>query len=219
MIDYTVARRAMVDEQLAARGIRDPRLLAAFAAVPREKFVDPQFADEAYEDMPLPIAAGQTISQPYIVALTIEALDLHGHERVLDVGTGSGYAAAVVSRLCRAVWTIERHHELAEQAARVIGELGYDNITLREGDGSLGWPEAAPFDAIAVAAAGPQVPPALLEQLAIGGRMVIPVGKSIEDQRLLRITRTGETQYSQETLAAVRFVPLVGKQAWAERTR
>jgi protein-L-isoaspartate(D-aspartate) O-methyltransferase len=216
-MDYAAARREMVKSQLFDRGIRDPQLLAAFEEVPREVFVPEEWADSAYEDAPLPIAEGQTISQPYIVAVTLEALQLNQSDRVLDVGTGSGYSAAVTSRLCASVWTIERHESLARQAAERLQRLRYTNIFVRHGDGSLGWPEAAPFDAISVAAAGPHPPPALLEQLRIGGRLVIPIGPSIDEQRLVRIIRRGSDEYSEEPLAGVRFVPLIGRQAWPAR--
>ncbi|MFL4979457.1 MAG: protein-L-isoaspartate(D-aspartate) O-methyltransferase [Xanthobacteraceae bacterium] len=209
----------MVERQIAGRGIADPRVLSAMRRVPREGFVTPGLEEFAYEDSPLPIDEAQTISQPYIVALMIEAAEVKRGDRVLDVGTGSGYAAAVLSEIAGEVYTIERHRELAEAAKRRLAKLGYRNIKVRHGDGTLGWPEAAPFDAILVAAGGPDVPPALKEQLAIGGRLVIPVGEDRHDQTLLKITRTSETAFEVEDLGTVRFVPLIGEQGWAEDGR
>jgi protein-L-isoaspartate(D-aspartate) O-methyltransferase len=187
-------------------------------AVPREAFVEPGFEEFAYEDSPLPIGEGQTISQPYIVALMIEAAELKPEDRVLEVGAGSGYAAAVVSRIAKEVYAIERHAALATAARRRFDKLGYDNIHLRIGDGTQGWPETAPFDAILVAASAPEVPRALKEQVAIGGRLVIPVGEQRWRQTLRKIRRTTETEYEDESLGAVMFVPLVGEQAWVEDT-
>lgn len=214
--DFSERRARMVHEQLERRGIRDQRVLAAFARVPRERFVDPAQQEDAYHDRPLPIGQGQTISQPYIVALTVEALQLSGNERALDVGTGSGYAAAILAELCREVYSVERLPELASQAEECLHQLGYKNVQVRAGDGTLGWPEHAPYDAIAVAAAGPRPPPALLEQLALGGRLVLPVGRENGAQQLVRITRSAERRYQEEDLGEVRFVPLIGAQGWAE---
>jgi protein-L-isoaspartate(D-aspartate) O-methyltransferase len=199
----------MVEGQLARRGIRDERVLDAFRAVPREEFVLPSLRDYAYRDAALPIAQGQTISQPFIVALTLQALRLRGGERVLEVGTGSGYAAALLGRLAREVFTIERHAVLAEAARERLRRLGYHNVEVGHGDGSLGWPEHAPYDAIAVAAAAHAVPPALLSQLAIGGRLVIPVGPSDAGQVLVLITREGAERFVERALTEVRFVPLI----------
>ena len=204
----------MVD-LLARHGIRDPRTIEAFRSVPREAFVPEPLVEFAYEDAPLPIGEEQTISQPYIVALTSEALGLRGDERVLEVGTGSGYAAAILGRLARDVYTVERIESLATTAAERLLRLGYDNVHVRCGDGSLGWPEHGPYDAIAVAAGGPSVPPALLEQLAVGGRLVMPVGPH-DEQRLVRVTRSREGDYPEEVLDDVRFVPLIGEQGWRE---
>src|SRR3982750_2703039 len=170
MLDLSRARGRMADAQLARRGVRERRVLEAMRRVPREEFVEPGYEEFAYEDGPLPIGEGQTISQPYIVALMIEAAEVKPGDRVLEVGAGSGYAAAVMSRIAKQVHAIERHPVLAEAARRRLETLGYANIELRVGDGTRGWPEAAPFDAILVAAGGPAVPPALKEQLAIGGR-------------------------------------------------
>jgi len=212
------ARRAerdrMVERQLVARGIGDPRLLDAFRHVPREAFVAPPQRHLAYDDGPLPIAAGQTISQPFIVAEMIAAADLSPASRVLEIGCGSGYAAAVMSRIAARVFTIDRHAELVEAAAERFVRLGYPNIETRVGDGTLGWPEAAPFEAILVAAAGPDVPPALLDQLTVDGRLVMPVGDLDDLQRLVRIVRDPPGTYESQDLGPVRFVPLVGAQGW-----
>lgn len=207
------ARHDMVERQLVARGVRDPRVLGAFLSVPSERFVsDDQLAD-AYDDSPLPIGEGQTISQPYVVAAMTEALALRGHERVLEIGTGSGYAAAILAHVARDVVTIERHASLADVAEARLRALGLTNVTVRTGDGTLGAPERAPFDAIIVAAGGPSVPPTLLSQLAEGGRLVMPVGSTLEEQELVRVTRRGARLF-EERLGEVRFVPLVGEEGW-----
>src|SRR3954447_23860539 len=172
----TIARHRMADEQLRARGIRDPRLLAAMSEVPRHEFIDERHWSEAYSDHPLPIGSGQTISQPYIVAAMIEALQVAPHHRVLEIGTGTGYEAAILSRLAQAVYTVERYPDLAEQARYIFQRLGYRNIEVFKGDGSEGLPQHAPYDRIIVAAAAPAVPKALWEQLAENGRLVLPVG-------------------------------------------
>ena len=200
----------MVREQIFARGVVDERVLAALRVIPRDRFVPVSARAHAWDDSPQSIGEGQTISQPYIVALMAEALRLEGGDRVLEVGTGCGYAAAVLSCLVAEVLTIERHAALADAARARIAELGLTNVEVRCGDGTLGWPERAPFAAISVAAAAREVPPALLDQLAIGGRLVIPVGSSPEEQALLRITRTAEHGHVTESLGAVRFVPLIG---------
>lgn len=212
--DYADQRARMVREQLARRGIRDGRVLDALATVPREAFVSSELARFAYEDMPLPIGEGQTISQPYIVAFTAEALQLGPDDRVLDVGTGSGYAAAVLGRLAREVYGIERVESLCRTARERLAELGYDNVHVRCGDGTLGWPEHAPYAAIAVAAVAPRPPPALLEQLEVGGRLVMPVGPN-GSQTLVRVTRTSSTAYREDELVDVRFVPLIGAQGFS----
>ncbi len=215
MTDFEGLRARMVERHLAARGITDPRVLAAMGEVPREAFVPPELQEFAYEDAPLPIGEGQTISQPYIVARMIEALRLEGGENVLDIGTGSGYAAAVLSRIARQVYTIERHASLAAPARERFEELGYGNIETRVGDGTLGWPEAAPFDAIVAAAGGPGIPAPLVDQLADGGRLVLPIGETPREQRLVRVVRDGERVLVEE-LEPVRFVPLVGAAGWQE---
>src|SRR5919197_1755515 len=185
--DLSRARDRMVDIQIAERGVRDPLVLKAMRRVPREVFVEPGFEEFAYEDSPLPIGEGQTISQPYIVALMIEAAEVRPGDKVLEVGAGSGYAAAVMGQIADRVYAIERHPSLGKSAQQRFKKLGYDNIELRIGDGTRGWPEAAPFDAILVAAGGPEVPPALKEQLAIGGRLVIPVGAQGRHQTLVKL--------------------------------
>lgn len=212
-------KRRMLDRHLKKRGVRDPLLLGAFEAVPREAFLPEDLADYAYEDSPLPIGSGQTISQPYIVAITVQALALRGGERVLEVGTGSGYAAAILGQLASEVHTIERIESLADTAAKRLERIGAQNVHVHCGDGTLGWPAAAPYDAIAVAAGGPKVPEALVAQLAIGGRLVIPVGPDEDSQKLVRVTRVSETEARQEDLAEVRFVPLIGEQGWQESTQ
>ena len=212
------SRERMVELQIARRGVHDLRLLAAMREVPREAFVSKGMEEFAYDDTALPIAEGQTISQPYIVAKMIEAAELSPGDRVLEVGGGSGYAAAVMSRIAAEVYTIERHTALAKLAATRFVALRYDNIRLRVGDGTRGWPEAVPFDAILVAAAGPEIPPALKEQLAIGGRLIIPIGEHRRAfSQLCKITRLSSTEFETEDLGAVAFVPLIGEQGWDEK--
>ena len=215
MLNTTRARDRMVDVQIAGRGVRDKAVLEAMRQVPREVFVEPGFEEFAYEDGPLPIGEGQTISQPYIVALMIEAAEVKPGERVLEVGAGSGYATAVLSRIAESIYAIERHASLATTAQERFNRLAYGNIELRTGDGSRGWPKAAPFDAILVSAGGPEVPAALKDQLALGGRLVIPVG-SEHEQKLLKLTRTSESAYEEKDCGYVSFVPLIGAQGWPE---
>jgi protein-L-isoaspartate(D-aspartate) O-methyltransferase len=210
-------RQRMVAEQIASRGIADPAVLDAMRAVPRQMFVPPAAAEFAHEDTPLPIEEGQTISQPYVVALMAAALKLTPRDRALEIGAGSGYAAAVLSRIAAEVYAIERHAALAELASRRMKDLGFDNVHVLHGDGTLGWPEHAPYDAILVSAGGPSVPEALRAQLAIGGRLVIPVGATPRAQELVRVTRAGQNEYRQEKLGAVQFVPLIGAQGWEDR--
>ncbi|NOY98933.1 MAG: protein-L-isoaspartate(D-aspartate) O-methyltransferase [Chloroflexi bacterium] len=213
MDEYSVARQRMV-EQIARRGLREPRLLAAFERVPRHLFVPREHWPWAYADDPLPIGFGQTISQPYVVALMTDLLHLKGDERVLEVGTGSGYQAAILAHLAAVVHTVEFLPELAARAEKVIRELALDNVICHVGDGSLGWPQAAPYDAILVAAAAPDVPPPLLDQLADGGRLVIPVGGR-GFQSLDVWERRGDT-FEHEASIAVAFVPLRGEHGWGK---
>lgn len=210
------ARARMVADQLRRRDITDPRVLEAFARVPRDAFVPAELRDHAYDDAPLPIGAGQTISQPYVVAMTVQALGLAGHERVLDIGTGSGYAAAIAGAIAREVETVERIAELATTAAERLAALGFTNVHVHHGDGTLGWPARAPYEAIAVAAGAPRPPPSLLDQLAVGGRLVLPHGEA-EQQRLVRIVRRSATHFVEQDLGDVRFVPLLGVEGWPVR--
>jgi protein-L-isoaspartate(D-aspartate) O-methyltransferase len=212
--DFMKVRDWMVERQIAGRGVRDSAVLAAMRTVPRERFVPDGLAGLAYEDQPLPIGEGQTISQPYIVAVMTEAVRPRSHERALEVGTGSGYSAAVLAMIVSEVYTIESVERLAESARRRLADLGYTNVHVRLGDGSLGWPEHAPFDAIVVTAGGPDVPRSLLRQLAIGGRLVMPVGSSQRSQCLVRAMRTAKDTYERETLEDVTFVPLIGAEGW-----
>ena len=202
----------MLRDQLERRGIRDERVLAAFAAVPREVFVSDEQRDLAYADSPLPIGYGQTISQPFVVALTAQALALRGDARVLEIGAGSGYAAAILGQLAREVITIERIAELAAAAASNLRKADIANVTVHVGDGTLGWAQGAPYDAIAVAANAPAPPKSLMEQLALGGRLVLPYGYD-DHQRLVKITRE-PSRFVEVDLGAVRFVPLVGAEGW-----
>ncbi|MDB5668006.1 MAG: protein-L-isoaspartate(D-aspartate) O-methyltransferase [Alphaproteobacteria bacterium] len=215
MPDFVEARERMVAQQIAGRGLVDARLLDAFREVPRELFVAPDLAGEAYEDRPLRIEAGQTISQPFIVAFMIDAARVRPGQRVLEVGAGSGYAAALLGRIAEDVVAIERHPELALLAAERMERLGYSNVRIVEGDGTLGFAGAAPYDAILAAAAGRHVPEALLEQLADGGMLVMPLGAPDGAQRLVRVRRLGG-RFEREELTSVRFVPLVGAQGWPE---
>lgn len=206
-------RSIMIENHLKARGVRDPAVLRAMDEVPREAFLPEPMAEFAYEDSPLPIGEGQTISQPYIVAVMTEMLELDEDDRALDVGTGSGYAAAIISRIVREVHTVERHAALADRAEQTFRRLGYDNIHVHRGDGNLGLPGHAPYEAIAVTAAAPDVPETLKKQLTVGGRMVIPVGSS-RGQELVLVRRLGKDEYERENRLEVRFVPLVGAEGW-----
>lgn len=216
MSDFKKLRQQMIDEQLKARGLQDKAVLNALGKVPREKFTPTDLIESAYRDSPLPIEESQTISQPYIVALMTAALELKPDDRVLEVGTGSGYAAAVLGEICEHVYTIERHKTLADTAQLKLTETGYGHVQVKHGDGTLGWVEQAPFDAITVAAGGPEVPQALKEQLATDGRLVIPVGQSLNLQKLVRVRRISKDEYKTEDLGDVRFVPLVGAAGWKE---
>lgn len=207
--DRGAEREEMVRRQLAARGVADAAVLAAMAEVPREVFVPEDLAAFAYQDGPLPIGYGQTISQPYVVARMAEALELRPGDRVLEVGTGSGYAAAVLSRVAHAVFTVERHAPLAAAARERLRRLGYDGVTVRHADGTGGWAEHAPYDAVMAAAAPRELPAALSEQLAVGGRLVAPVGDPLGGQSLLRVRRAGPADFRTEDLGPVRFVPLL----------
>jgi protein-L-isoaspartate(D-aspartate) O-methyltransferase len=218
MNKFELLRQQMIDNQLLARGLKDPVVLKAINAVPREQFIPTSLVEFAYQDRPLPIEASQTISQPYIVALMVAASKLKPEDKVLEIGTGSGYAAAVLAEITEQVFTVERHKILADTSSKRLSELGYNSIKVLHGDGTLGWPEYAPFDAIIVAAGGPDVPNNLKQQLAIGGRLVIPIGSSLRTQKLMRITRINENEYQKEDLGDVRFVPLIGAAGWKDET-
>jgi protein-L-isoaspartate(D-aspartate) O-methyltransferase len=213
-VDPQAMREDMVERQLVARGVRSEPVLRAMRKVRREGYVPSYLGEFAYDDTPLPIEEEQTISQPYIVAVMVEALRLRGGERVLEIGTGSGYAAAVLAEIAGEVYTIERHALLAQKAGQVLARDGYTNVHVRCGDGTLGWSDAAPFDAIIVAAGGPKVPQSLREQLAVGGRLIMPVGETVGTQQLRLVTRKQADEYESEDLARVRFVPLVGEEGW-----
>jgi protein-L-isoaspartate(D-aspartate) O-methyltransferase len=215
-IDLAREREAMVEQQLRRRGINEPEILNAFRAVPREKFVGDEVSHLAYEDHPLPIEAGQTISQPYIVALMVEAAAIGPDDKVLEVGLGSGYAAAVISQVAQRVIGIERHHELVEAARQRLGRLGYDKVEIIEGDGTTGWPAEAPYDAILVAASGSHLPKSLIEQLAPAGRLVMPIGEPGWVQKLIRVTKNEDGSLRQSDLGGVRFVPLIGEEGWKD---
>ncbi len=210
---FHLARRRMIEEQLKPL-VKDPRVLAAMAKIPRHVFVEPGLWDQAYSDRPIPIGEGQTISQPKIVAVMTEALLLQGFERILEIGTGCGYQTAILCELSKKVFSIERLANLSHKARRRLYELAYVNFQLRIGDGTIGWPEEAPFDAIIVTAGGPRVPQALRMQLAEGGRLLIPVG-SEEEQMLVRVTRHGD-RFMEEAITGCRFVKLVGAEGWRE---
>lgn len=214
---FSVARRRMVERQLLVRGIKDERVLATMLKVPRHQFVADALSEQAYGDYPLGIGEGQTISQPYIVALMTEALQLRGGEKILEIGTGCGYQTAILAEIVGQVYTIERIKNLGFMARRTLKNLGYKNIVMRIGDGSRGWPEAQPFDGILIAAGSPTIPAPLLEQLADGGRLVIPVGNE-DAQDLIRMTRM-QNNFKKENLGACRFVKLVGRHGWQRQTK
>jgi len=214
MRNLDIRREIMIERDLKGRGIYDPQILAAMREVPREEFVPADLIEHAYEDHPLPIDEGQTISQPYMVAYMAESLELSPTDRVLEIGTGSGYSAAVLSRLVAEVYTVEHFNALAESAGERLQRLRFDNVRIFVGDGTLGWPELAPYDAIVVTAGAPRVPEPLLEQLVIGGRLVVPVGPNRFVQTLIRVHRAKAGEYRQENLMAVQFVPLIGAAGW-----
>ncbi len=209
---YQSLRESMVKNQMESRGIRDPKVLEAFKKVPRHEFVNESLIDQAYSDHPLPIGDQQTISQPYIVALMTEALQIDSDDRVLEIGTGSGYQAAILAELAYRVYTVERNRTLYEKARKTIEKLGYYNIICRYGDGTLGWKEEAPFDAIMVTAGAPEIPGPLVDQLSIGGRMVIPVG-STSSQMMIKLYRDEQGVHETE-LGGCRFVKLIGQRGW-----
>lgn len=215
MKDYTISRRRMVEEQVIDRGVTDPRVIDAMLKVPRHKFVEEALAGKAYQDAPLPIGEKQTISQPYMVAAMSEALLLNGTETVLEVGTGSGYQAAVLALLADRVFSLERIPSLARRARKMLDENGFSKVNIRLADGTVGWQDMAPFDGIIVTAGAPKVPQEYLDQLSVGGRLIIPVGDR-ESQVLMRITRVGETEYKKEKMLGCRFVPLIGNQGWKQ---
>jgi protein-L-isoaspartate(D-aspartate) O-methyltransferase len=216
LTDFAAEREAMVERQIESRGITDPKILEAFRAVPREAFIAEEYADLAYGDHPLPIEAGQTISQPYIVALMIKAAEIKPGDKVLEVGAGSGYAAAVISRIAGKVLAIERQSELVKVAQGRVARLGYHNVEIVEGDGTRGCPEEAPFDAILAAASGSHLPPPWVEQLAEGGRIVMPVGDPGWIQKLVKVTKGPAGNLITEDLGGVRFVPLIGEEGWSD---
>ncbi|MEA3465987.1 MAG: protein-L-isoaspartate(D-aspartate) O-methyltransferase [Thermodesulfobacteriota bacterium] len=216
-MDYSIARRRMVTRHIIARGITDEAVVSVMQQVPRHLFVEEALQGQAYTDYALPIGEKQTISQPYIVAVMSAALELKSADRVLEVGTGSGYQAAVLSRLAAHVYSVERLVSLARRARRILDGIGYSNVHIHVSDGTIGWGEQAPFDAIIVTAGAPAVPQQYLEQLTIGGRLVIPVGTG-SSQVLKRIVRTAQQDYSEEDLLNCRFVPLIGEHGWREKT-
>jgi protein-L-isoaspartate(D-aspartate) O-methyltransferase len=214
MTDFARLRHRMVEDDVRARGVRDESVLRAMDGVPREAFVPESQRAQAYEDRPLPIGDGQTISQPYIVAFMLEALAPKSTDKALEVGAGSGYAAAVLGATCREVYAIERIERLAVTSASTLATLNIRNVHIRYDDGSQGWSDEAPFDVILVSAGAPAVPETLQAQLAIGGRMVIPLGSDPRVQELVRITRRSQHEYVREDIADVRFVPLIGREGW-----
>jgi protein-L-isoaspartate(D-aspartate) O-methyltransferase len=214
--DHAKLREKMVEEQIIARGVLDPAVLKAMRDIPREKFVPPEIREFSYSDNPLPIGEGQTISQPYIVALMTEAMEISPGDRVLEIGTGSGYAAAVLSRIALEVYTVERIKRLVRIARNRLKKLGYTNVHVLHGNGTLGWPQQAPYNAIVVTACGPEIPQALLDQLTAGGRLIIPIGPIPGFQSLIRVRKVSEKDYEQEDLGDVSFVPLIGAAGWEE---
>ncbi len=216
MQDYDKQRQIMVDSQIKARGISDEWVIKAMSKVKRELFIPPNMRQFAYQDRPVPIGEGQTISQPFIVAYMVEALGLKGGEKVLEIGAGSGYAAAIMAEIASEVYAIERIKELAQFAKNNLQNAGYKNVHIRHSDGTLGWEEKAPFDAILVSAGAPAIPENLKQQLAIGAHLIAPVGASFYGQDLIKITRTDKDRFKQEKLTKVSFVPLIGAQGWQD---
>ena len=216
MSEFETLRERMVERHIAGRGIDNPTLIAAFRSVPREAFVPVGFESAAYADAPLPIGSGQTISQPYIVALTIDSAEIEPNDKVLEIGAGSGYAAAIIGQVAEKVIAVERHGDLARLASARIAKLGYDNVRIVQGDGTRGFPQEAPFDAIVAAASGSHVPQVLLDQLKPGGRIVMPIGEPGAIQQLVKVTKHLDGSFEQEDLGAVRFVPLIGAHAFPE---
>jgi len=208
-INYALLRKKMVEEQLIPRGISNPKVIDAFLKVERHRFIPEKLRENSYADFPVPIGEGQTISQPYIVALMTESLDLSGESKVLEIGTGSGYQTAILAELSKEVYTVERFSSLAEKAGSLFQELGYSNINMKTGDGSLGWKEEAPFSRIIVTAASPGLPPPLIEQLSEGGKIVLPLGETYS--QALTIIEKKQGQINKETVCSCVFVPLVGK--------
>jgi len=213
LIDFAIARRRMVEQQIIARGVDDQRVIDAMMQVPRHLFVESGLQSHAYSDASLPIGEKQTISQPYMVAAMSAALDLQGHERILEIGTGSGYQSAVLSLLVKRVYSIERISVLAGRARKVLDQLCMSNINIKVGDGTIGWRDQAPFDGILVAAGAPDIPTKYLQQLDVGGKLVLPVGDRSQ-QILMRVTRLGDDKFKREQLMDCRFVPLIGEQGW-----
>jgi protein-L-isoaspartate(D-aspartate) O-methyltransferase len=216
--EFESLRERMIERHIVGRGIDSPALIAAFRAVPREAFVSAGFKSAAYADAPLPIGSGQTISQPYIVALTVDSAEIGPEDKVLEIGAGSGYAAAIISQVSKQVIAIERHGELARLASERMMRLGYSNVRIVEGDGTGGLPEEAPFDAIVASASGSHVPQVLIEQLKPDGRIVMPLGNPGAIQRLVKVTKRADGSLDEESLGAVRFVPLIGAHAFQDGT-
>jgi protein-L-isoaspartate(D-aspartate) O-methyltransferase len=217
MMTFQQQRTQMVDDQVAARGVTDQAILQAMRLVPREEFVPEHVRRSAYVDAPVPIEGGQTISQPFVVALMLDALELKGEDRALEIGSGSGYAAAVLSRIVAEVFAVERLQVLVDVSRERVRRLGYENIEFLHADGTLGWPGHAPYDAILVSAGGPCVPRSLLRQLKPRGRLVMPVGRNMYCQELVRVRRVEEDRYEREPLGGVQFVPLVGSEGWSDQ--
>ncbi len=214
MTNFAAERDAMIERQIEARGIHEPTILEAFRSVPREEFLSKEYADLAYGDHPLPIEAGQTISQPYIVALMIQAAEMKAGDTVLEVGAGSGYAAAIMSRIAGRVTAVERQPDLVKVAQERMQRLGFDNVRIVQGDGTRGWEPETPYDAILAAASGSHIPPAWIDQLADGGRIVMPVGEPTFIQKLIKVTKGPGGKLITEDLGGVRFVPLIGEEGW-----